>query len=65
MGNRKVNENNESVGEGDIPGKCLYNTGASNHYSPFRHLFMRLVKIVPPVELRMEPDTSMRIPMGY
>ena len=33
--------------EGDEPGKWLIDSGASSHYSPFRHLFTFLQPIVP------------------
>jgi len=40
------------VGPGDEPGKWLVDTGASNHYSPFKHLFLHLTPcIVPLVEI--------------
>ena len=39
------------MGPADEPGKWLVDTGASNHYSPFKHLFVYLIPCVPPVEI--------------
>jgi len=39
------------VGPLDEPGKWLVDTGASNHYSPFKHLFLSLIPCDEPVEV--------------
>lgn len=39
------------VHPGDAPGKWLVDSGASSHYSPFRHLFLDLQPIEPPVRI--------------
>lgn len=41
---------NGHVGEHDEPGKWLIDSGASSHYSPFRHLFSFLSPI-PPIQI--------------
>lgn len=51
-----VREVEQRSGEGEVqlhnePGKWLIDTGASNHYSPFRHLFLMLFECNPPVEV--------------
>ena len=45
--NDKLDKKEGSVGLGDEPGKWLCNTGASNHFSPFKHLFIDLKKYEP------------------
>ena len=35
----------------DEPGKWLVDSGASSHFSPFRHLFLSLERIEPPVKI--------------
>ena len=43
-----------AVGEvfpGDTPGRWLIDSGASCHYSPFRHLFLGLHRVDPPVRI--------------
>jgi len=39
------------VGPGNEPGKWLVDTGASNHYSSFKYLFLHLTSCIPPVEI--------------
>jgi len=39
------------VGPADEFEKWLVDTGASNHYSPFKHLFVRLIPCIPPMEI--------------
>ena len=40
-----------SLGGIDEPGKWLIDSGASSHFSPFRHLFLSLSPCVPPVRI--------------
>ena len=41
----------KEVGPADEPGKWLADTGASNHYSSFKHLFVHLIPCIPLVEI--------------
>jgi len=45
------NKAEEGVGPEDEPEKWLVDTGASNYYSPFYHLFVHLEKCNPPVDI--------------
>ena len=40
-----------SVKPGDELGKWLVDSGASNHFSPFKHLFISLIRCIPPVDI--------------
>jgi len=42
---------NRSVKPGDEPGKWLVDSGASNHFSLFKHLFISLIHCIPPIDI--------------
>jgi len=42
---------NGSVKPGDELGKWLVDSGASNHFSPFKHLFISLIGCIPSVDI--------------
>jgi len=46
-----LNKEIGSMGMGDEPGTWLVDSRASNHYSPFKHLFLCLIQCNPPVDI--------------